>query len=118
MDYNRLIILLAVLEKRLGAALGSQDVYINVVGGLRLTETAADLPVLLAVYSSLRDISMDSRTVVMGEVGLTGDVRRVPQALRRVKKRRKWGSVPLLCPRETSKTSTPRPFRRTAASSA
>ena len=118
MDYNRLIILLAVLEKRLGAALGSQDVYINVVGGLRLTETAADLPVLLAVYSSLRDISMDSRTVVMGEVGLTGDVRRVPQALRRVKEAAKWAFAPLSCRRGTSKTSIPVPFRRTAASSA
>ena len=99
MDYNRLIILLAVLEKRLGAALGSQDVYINVVGGLRLTETAADLPVLLAVYSSLRDISMDSRTVVMGEVGLTGDVRRVPQALRRVKEAAKMGFRTFIMPK-------------------
>lgn len=99
MDYNRLIILLAVLEKRLGVPLGSQDVYINVVGGLRLTETAADLPVALAVYSSLRDISMDSRTVVMGEVGLTGDIRRVPQALRRVKEAAKMGFNTFILPK-------------------
>ena len=99
MDYNRLIILLAVLEKRLGVPLGSQDVYINVVGGLRLTETAADLPVALAVYSSLRDISMDSRTVVMGEVGLTGDIRRVPQALRRVKEAAKMGFNAFILPK-------------------
>lgn len=99
MDYNRLIILLAVLEKRLGVPLGSQDVYINVVGGLRLTETAADLPVALAVYSSLRDISMDSRTVVMGEVGLTGDIRRVPQALRRVKEAAKMGFTTFILPK-------------------
>ena len=99
MDYNRLIILLAVLEKRLGVPLGSQDVYINVVGGLRLTETAADLPVALAVYSSLRDISMYSRTVVMGEVGLTGDIRRVPQALRRVKEAAKMGFNTFILPK-------------------
>ena len=99
MDYNRLIILLAVQEKRLGVPLGSQDVYINVVGGLRLTETAADLPVALAVYSSLRDISMDSRTVVMGEVGLTGDIRRVPQALRRIKEAAKMGFNTFILPK-------------------
>lgn len=75
-DYNRLILLASL--KSASAPLLAVRTSINVVGGLRL-ETAADLPVLLAVYSSLRDISMDSRTVVMGEVGLTGDVRRVPQ---------------------------------------
>ena len=91
MDYNRLIILLAVLEKRVGLSLGTQDVYINSVGGLRVTETAADLAVVLAVFSSLRDMPMDSRTVVMGEVGLTGDIRRVPHALRRIKEGAKSG---------------------------
>lgn len=99
MDYNRLIILLAVLEKRVGVALGTQDVYINVVGGLKITETAADLPIALAVYSSLRDMAMDSRTVVMGEVGLTGDIRRVPQALRRVKEGAKLGFTTFIIPK-------------------
>ena len=99
MDYNRLIILLAVLEKRVGMSLGNQDVYINVVGGLRITETAADLPIALAVYSSFRDVSMDSRTVVMGEVGLTGDIRRVPHALRRVKEAAKLGFQSFIIPK-------------------
>lgn len=99
MDYNRLIILLAVLEKRVGVNLGTQDVYINVVGGLKITETAADLPIALAVYSSLRDMAMDSRTVVMGEVGLTGDIRRVPQALRRVKEGAKLGFRTFIIPK-------------------
>lgn len=99
MDYNRLIILLAVLEKRVGVSLGTQDVYINIVGGLRITETAADLPIILAVYSSLRDVSMDSRTVVMGEVGLTGDIRRVPHALRRVKEAAKLGFQSFIIPK-------------------
>lgn len=98
MDYNRLIILLAVLEKRVGIALGSQDVYINIVGGLKITETAADLAIALAIYSSLRDVSLDSQTIVMGEVGLTGDIRRVPQALRRVKEGAKLGFTTFIIP--------------------
>lgn len=99
MDYNRLIILLAVLEKRIGMNLGTQDVYINVVGGLRITETAADLPIALAVYSSFRDMSMNSGMVVMGEVGLTGDIRRVPQALRRVKEAAQMGFNQFIIPK-------------------
>ena len=99
MDYNRLIILLAVLEKRVGLSLGTQDVYINSVGGLRVTETAADLAVVLAVFSSLRDVPMDSRTVVMGEVGLTGDIRRVPPALRRIKEGAKMGFQTFIIPK-------------------
>lgn len=99
MDYNRLIILLAVLEKRVGLSLGTQDVYINSVGGLRVTETAADLAVVLAVFSSLRDMPMDSRTVIMGEVGLTGDIRRVPHALRRIKEGAKMGFQTFIIPK-------------------
>ena len=99
MDYNRLIILLAVLEKRIGLSLGTQDVYINSVGGLRITETAADLAVALAVFSSFRDVPVDGRTVVMGEVGLTGDIRRVPHALRRVKEGAKLGFRTFIIPR-------------------
>lgn len=99
MDYNRLIILLAVLEKRVGLSLGTQDVYINSVGGLRITETAADLAVVLAVFSSLRDVAMDGSTVVMGEIGLTGDIRRVPHALRRIKEGAKLGFKTFIIPK-------------------
>lgn len=99
MDYNRLLILLAVLEKRVGLNLGTQDVYINVIGGLKITGTAADLPVLLAVVSSYKDISMDEHTVVMGEVGLTGDVRRVPQARRRLREAAKLGFTRCILPK-------------------
>ncbi|WP_301859094.1 DNA repair protein RadA [uncultured Megasphaera sp.] len=99
MDYNRLLILLAVLEKRVGLNLGTQDVYINVVGGLKLTETAADLPVVLAVISSFRDMAMDSTTVVMGEVGLTGDIRRVPHVRRRIKEAAKMGFKTFIFPK-------------------
>ena len=99
MDYNRLIILLAVLEKRVGLSLGTQDVYINVVGGLRLTETAADLPVALAVISSYKDMAIDAQTVIVGEVGLTGDIRMVPQVQRRVKEAAQMGFRRFIIPK-------------------
>ncbi len=76
-DYNRLILLMAVLEKRVGLMLGNQDAYVNAVGGIKVTEPATDLAVILAVASSFRNISLDAHTVVMGEVGLTGEVRMV-----------------------------------------
>lgn len=76
-DYNRLILLMAVLEKRVGLMLANQDAYVNAVGGIRITEPAADLAVILAVASSFRNVSLDGQTVVMGEVGLTGEVRMV-----------------------------------------
>lgn len=76
-DYNRLILLMAVLEKRVGLMLNNQDAYVNAVGGIRITEPAADLAVILAVASSFRNVSLDAQTVVMGEVGLTGEVRMV-----------------------------------------
>jgi DNA repair protein RadA/Sms len=76
-DYNRLILLMAVLEKRVGLMLANQDAYVNAVGGIKITEPAADLAVILAVASSFRNVSLDAQTVVMGEVGLTGEVRMV-----------------------------------------
>ncbi len=99
MDYNRLVILLAVLEKRVGLALGTQDVYVSSAGGLRIAEPAADLAVVLAVFSSFRDTAMDSGTLVMGEVGLTGDIRRVPHALRRIKEGVKLGFTTFIIPK-------------------
>lgn len=78
-DYNRLILLLAVLEKRVGLMLSNQDAYVNAVGGLKVDEPAADLAVALAVASSFRNIAINGQTVVMGEIGLTGEVRMVPR---------------------------------------
>lgn len=76
-DYNRLILLMAVLEKRVGMMLGNQDAYVNAVGGIRITEPAADLAVTLAIASSFRNMPIAERTVAVGEVGLTGEVRMV-----------------------------------------
>lgn len=84
-DYNRLILLLAVLEKRVGLALGNQDAYVNAVGGIRTDEPAADLAVCLALVSSFRNVAIDPATAVMGEVGLTGEVRMIPRVELRVR---------------------------------
>lgn len=84
-DGNRLAMLLAVLHKHGSFQTGDQDVFVNVVGGIRVQETAADLPVLLAVLSSFRDRALPDKTVAFGEVGLSGEVRPVPNGEERLK---------------------------------
>ena len=84
-DANRLALLLAVMEKRQGMMLGNQDVYVNAVGGFRLSEPAADLAVALAVASSFRNRAIDRSIVAIGEVGLTGEIRMVPRAVQRLR---------------------------------
>jgi len=78
LEQNRLAMLLAVLHRHGGILVGDQDVFVNVVGGIRVQETAADLPVLLAVLSSLRDRPLAEKTIAFGEVGLSGEIRPVP----------------------------------------
>jgi DNA repair protein RadA/Sms len=85
LDQNRLAMLLAVLHRHGGIGVSDQDVFVNVVGGIRLQETAADLPVLLAVLSSLRDRPLPNKTVAFGEVGLSGEIRPVPNGEERLK---------------------------------
>ncbi len=85
LEQNRLAMLLAVLHRHGGAAVYDQDVFVNVVGGIRVQETAADLPVLLAVLSSFRDRPLPEKTVVFGEVGLSGEIRPVPNGEERLK---------------------------------
>ena len=77
LDQNRLSLLLAVLQRHGDLALGPEDVFVNVVGGLRIQETAADLPALLAIVSSFRNIACDERLISFGEVGLAGEIRPV-----------------------------------------
>ena len=76
-DYNRLYMLLAVLEKRMGVKLGALDVYVNVVGGLRLDEPASDLALALAIISSVKDKPLSDKLAAMGEIGLAGEIRSV-----------------------------------------
>ena len=80
MDYNRVNLLLAVLEKRLNLHLSGSDVYVNIAGGIRINEPAIDLGVVLAIVSSSRDQAIDEKVLAFGEVGLSGEVRAVSQA--------------------------------------
>lgn len=85
LEQNRLAMLLAVLHRHGGVGVFDQDVFVNVVGGIRVQETAADLPVLLAVLSSLRDRPLADKTVTFGEIGLSGEIRPVPNGEERLK---------------------------------
>ncbi|MGB5489047.1 MAG: DNA repair protein RadA [Lysobacterales bacterium] len=85
LDHSRLAMLLAVLHRHGGVSLGDQDVFANVVGGMRITETGSDLPLLLAILSSFRDRALPTKTVVFGEVGLSGEVRPVYNGEERLK---------------------------------
>ena len=98
-DYNRLLVLLAVLERRGGLQLSSQDVYASVAGGISVDEPAADLGIAAAVASSLRNRPVDPRTVVVGEVGLAGEVRAVPQVERRLAEAARLGFGRAVVPR-------------------
>ncbi len=102
MDYNRLVLLMAVLEKRAGMNLGSQDVYLNIVGGMKVNEPALDLGVVLAVASSFKNIEIPKEIAVIGEVGLTGEVRSVNMIEKRVKEVEKLGYKKIVIP-ETNK---------------
>ncbi len=99
LDQNRLAMLLAVLQRHGGVATHDQDVFINVVGGVRLTETAADLPLLLAVLSSLRDRALPSDWVIFGEVGLAGEIRPVQGGVERLREAAKHGFVRAIVPK-------------------
>ena len=90
-ETNRVALLLAVMERRLGVHLSGQDVFVNVVGGMQVDEPAIDLGILMAVTSSLRDRPIDAGTIVLGEVGLSGEVRAVAQAELRVREAAKMG---------------------------
>ena len=98
MDSNRLAMLLAVLHRHGGVATYDQDVFINVVGGVRLSETAADLALLFTVLSSLRDHALAPNLMVFGEVGLSGEIRPVPYGQERIKEAVKQGFTTIIAP--------------------
>ncbi len=99
MEQNRLNMLLAVLHRHCGMAMYGHDVYVNVVGGVRITETAADLAVLMAVLSSFRDRPLSKGLVMFGEVGLAGEVRPVPNGQERLQEAAKHGFKRAIVPR-------------------
>ena len=102
-DYNRLTVLMAVLEKRANMNLGSQDVYLNVVSGIKLQEPAIDLGVVLAVSSCFKGISIPKDVVAIGEVGLTGEVRAVSMIEKRLKEAEKLGFKKCIIPENNKK---------------
>jgi len=98
MDARRVSLLLAVLEKRYGMRVGQYDVFVNIAGGVRIDEPAVDLAVCAAIVSSVRDVAVDHATVVLGEVGLGGEVRSVGQAGKRVQEAEKLGFKRIILP--------------------
>ena len=102
-DYNRLAVLIAVLEKKVGLNLGNQDVYLNVVSGLRINEPAIDLGIIAATVSSFKNIPIDTETVVLGEVGLTGEIRSVNLIDKRLKEAEKLGFKKCIIPETNRK---------------
>lgn len=98
-DFNRVNLLMAVLEKRAGMQLGGCDAYVNLTGGMRLSEPSIDLAVVAAVISSYRNIVIDEHTIIFGEVGLTGEVRGVAQAEQRIKEAEKMGFTRCIVPK-------------------
>ena len=102
-DYNRLTLLIAVLEKKLGFVLGNQDVYLNVVSGIKISEPAVDLGIIISCASSFKNISIPTDTVVIGEVGLTGEVRAVNLIDKRLKEAEKLGFKTCIIPESNKK---------------
>ena len=102
-DYNRLTLLVAVMEKKANFMLGNQDVYLKVVGGLRLNEPALDLGVILATASSFKNISIPKDVVALGEVGLTGEVRTINMIEKRLKEAERLGFKRCIIPENNKK---------------
>ncbi len=97
-DFNRVNLLIAVLEKRLGLALGNCDAYVNIAGGIRIMEPAIDLGIAMAIVSSFKNKSIDNKMIAIGEVGLSGEVRAVSQIQARVQEAKKLGFTSCVIP--------------------
>ena len=97
-DFNRVNLLMAVLERKAGLNLGSMDAYVNVAGGMKMTEPAIDLAICMAISSSCRDFVVPDECLVFGEVGLSGEIRAVSQAEQRVQEARKLGFSTVMLP--------------------
>ena len=111
-DYNRLMIILAVLERKLGLSLGDKDVYVNVAGGMRVDDPAADLAVAAAIVSSALDRPIEDKVLLLGEIGLLGELRHVSQSSRRLKEAANFGFNIAVCPEQEE---VPAGVRRLAA---
>jgi DNA repair protein RadA/Sms len=110
-DVNRLLLLSAVLSKRVGLGLGNQDTYVNIVGGLKISEPAVDLAVAASIASSYREIQVDPEMVLIGEVGLSGELRTAGQLERRLMEAAKLGFTKAIYPPVIRKPNLPKGFR-------
>ena len=97
-DFNRLNLLMAVLEKRVGLQMSGCDAYVNLAGGIKITEPAIDLGIVMAIVSSFKNRAVDNRMIVFGEVGLSGEVRAVSMAGQRAAEARKLGFTTCVLP--------------------
>ena len=102
-DYNRLTLLVAVMEKKAGFMLGNQDVYLNVVGGIKVNEPALDLGIILATASSFKNVSIPKGVIALGEVGLTGEVRTINMMEKRLKEAERLGFKKCIIPESNKK---------------
>ena len=98
-DYKKLNILIAVLEKKLGLFLSKSDIFLNIAGGVKIDEPAIDLAVGMSIYSSFKDIPIDSETVMLGEIGLSGEIRTISYIDKRIKEAAKLGFKKILVPK-------------------
>ena len=108
-DARRLSIILAVLEKRIGLRFGTQDVFVNAAGGMRLTEPGVDLAVAVALVSSQKEKLVNKNTVVMGEVGLAGEIRGISQIEKRIKEAKRMGFKTAVLPKSSQMSLTMKP---------
>ncbi|WP_316607318.1 DNA repair protein RadA [uncultured Ruminococcus sp.] len=105
-DYNRMNLIIAVLEKRAGYYFNNTDAYVNVVGGLRLDETAVDLAVAISLISSLKDVPINDNAIAFGEIGLAGEIRSVSHAQQRLNEAVRLGFEKIIIPAHNSKDIT------------
>ncbi len=109
-DFNRLNIIIAVLEKRLGIYMGSLDVYLNIVGGFRLDEPAGDLPVAMALYSGIMDKQIDEGLIAFGEIGLGGEIRSVSHIEHRIREAERMGFKTCIIPKQSANSINPEKY--------
>ena len=109
-DYKKLNIIVAVLEKKLGLHLNKSDIFLNIAGGIKIDEPAIDLAVAMSIYSSFRDIPIDSEPVILGEVGLSGEVRTISYVERRITEASKLGFKKIIIPKGNLKNLNTKKF--------
>jgi DNA repair protein RadA/Sms len=109
-DFNRLNIIIAVLEKRLGVYMGTLDVYLNIVGGFRMDEPAGDLPVAMALYSGIMDKQIDEELIAFGEIGLGGEIRSVSHIAQRIREAERMGFKTCVVPKQSMSAVDPKEY--------